>query len=188
MDGLIYAVSLVAGLVLLFVDPVRHLLDGAQPRVPWRAIWPGALAATLAIGVVDYAFPLYLSTISTLARSDHDLRVRADRADLVLRARDHHARRRACINAMRFEIHDTGELSLPDAAGRLTLQGGDPRSAVLGSVGTVAMSSPNRRLRCLIVDEHPVVRQGVRALLEETWPGAAWREADRPRRRARRER
>jgi DNA-binding NarL/FixJ family response regulator len=24
---------------------------------------------------------------------------------------------------------------------------------------------------CLIVDEHPVVRQGVRALLEETWPG-----------------
>jgi DNA-binding NarL/FixJ family response regulator len=26
--------------------------------------------------------------------------------------------------------------------------------------------------RCLIVDEHPVVRQGVRALLEQTWPKA----------------
>lgn len=26
--------------------------------------------------------------------------------------------------------------------------------------------------RCLIVDEHPVVRQGVRSLLEQTWPGA----------------
>jgi membrane protein len=36
-------------------------------RVPWRAIWPGALGATLAIAVVDYAFPLYLSNISTLA-------------------------------------------------------------------------------------------------------------------------
>ena len=35
-------------------------------HVPWRAIWPGALAATLAIGVVDYGFPLYLSTISTV--------------------------------------------------------------------------------------------------------------------------
>jgi DNA-binding NarL/FixJ family response regulator len=30
----------------------------------------------------------------------------------------------------------------------------------------------------LIVDEHPVVRQGVRALLEETWPGAKVATAD----------
>ena len=26
--------------------------------------------------------------------------------------------------------------------------------------------------RCVIIDEHPVVRQGVAALLEQTWPGA----------------
>ena len=26
--------------------------------------------------------------------------------------------------------------------------------------------------RCVIIDEHPVVRQGVEALLEQTWPGA----------------
>jgi two-component system NarL family response regulator len=31
-----------------------------------------------------------------------------------------------------------------------------------------AKSAPS----CLIVDEHPVVRQGVQALLDETWPGA----------------
>lgn len=31
---------------------------------------------------------------------------------------------------------------------------------------------------CLIVDEHPVVRQGVRALLESTWPSAAVTDAD----------
>jgi uncharacterized BrkB/YihY/UPF0761 family membrane protein len=36
--------------------------------VPWRAVWPGALAATAAIGVVSYAFPAYLSSISTIAR------------------------------------------------------------------------------------------------------------------------
>ena len=31
---------------------------------------------------------------------------------------------------------------------------------------------------CLIVDEHPVVRQGVRALLEATWPSASVTDAD----------
>jgi uncharacterized BrkB/YihY/UPF0761 family membrane protein len=36
--------------------------------VPWRAVWPGALGATLAIGVVDFAFPAYLSSISSIAR------------------------------------------------------------------------------------------------------------------------
>jgi two-component system, NarL family, invasion response regulator UvrY len=30
--------------------------------------------------------------------------------------------------------------------------------------------------RCLIVDEHPVVRQGVRALIEQTWPDAGVRD------------
>jgi membrane protein len=29
-------------------------------RTPWRAIWPGALASTAGIAVVDNAFPLYL--------------------------------------------------------------------------------------------------------------------------------
>ena len=36
--------------------------------VPWRAVWPGAISATLAIGVVSFAFPVYLSSISTIAR------------------------------------------------------------------------------------------------------------------------
>jgi DNA-binding NarL/FixJ family response regulator len=31
---------------------------------------------------------------------------------------------------------------------------------------------------CLIVDEHPVVRQGVRALLESTWPSASVSDAE----------
>ncbi|MEA2448381.1 MAG: rane protein, partial [Thermoleophilaceae bacterium] len=37
-------------------------------RVPWSAIWPGALAATIAIAIVDYSFPLYLSNVSTFAQ------------------------------------------------------------------------------------------------------------------------
>jgi membrane protein len=31
-------------------------------------VWPGSLGATLAIAVVDYAFPAYLTSISTIAR------------------------------------------------------------------------------------------------------------------------
>jgi membrane protein len=29
-------------------------------------VWPGALGATVAVGVLDYAFPLYLQHVSTL--------------------------------------------------------------------------------------------------------------------------
>jgi membrane protein len=64
----VYAGSLAVGLVLLFgclaiiYSRVPHL------RVPWRAVWPGALGATLAIGAIDYAFPIYLTNISTIAR------------------------------------------------------------------------------------------------------------------------
>jgi membrane protein len=35
-------------------------------KIPWSAVWPGALGATLAMGVVDFAFPLYLANASTL--------------------------------------------------------------------------------------------------------------------------
>jgi membrane protein len=64
----VYAGSLALSLVLVFCclaiiySRVPHL------RVPWRAVWPGALGATLAIGAIDYAFPVYLTNISTIAR------------------------------------------------------------------------------------------------------------------------
>ena len=37
-----------------------------KARMPWAAVWPGALGATVAIGIVDLGFPLYLDNISTL--------------------------------------------------------------------------------------------------------------------------
>ena len=36
--------------------------------IPWHAVWPGALMATVLIGVIDFAFPLYLTSISTIAK------------------------------------------------------------------------------------------------------------------------
>jgi membrane protein len=67
--GLFFALTLAAGLVLVFA--ILCLIYWAvpnRPLMPWRAIWPGAALATLAIGIVDYAFPFYLSRVSSFAR------------------------------------------------------------------------------------------------------------------------
>jgi YihY family inner membrane protein len=64
--GLVYWITLVIGVVVLFalVCMIYQLVPSGF--IPWRCVWPGALAATAAIGVVDYAFPLYLQNVSTL--------------------------------------------------------------------------------------------------------------------------
>ena len=64
--GLVYWITLVIGVVLLFalVCMIYQLVPSGF--IPWRCVWPGALVATAAIGVVDYAFPLYLQNVSTL--------------------------------------------------------------------------------------------------------------------------
>ena len=66
--GLVFTLTLVAGLVLVFA--ILCLIYWAVPNrpMPWRAIWPGAALATLAIGLVDYAFPFYLSRVSSFAK------------------------------------------------------------------------------------------------------------------------
>jgi membrane protein len=64
----VYAISLVVGLLVLFGCLAVIYSRVPNRSVPWRAVWPGAFGATIAIGIVDYAFPLYLSNISTIAR------------------------------------------------------------------------------------------------------------------------
>ncbi len=66
--GVVFGLSLAAGLVLLFAILCVIYWTVPNRMVPWRAIWPGSLAATLAIGIVDFTFPFYLSNISTLER------------------------------------------------------------------------------------------------------------------------
>jgi membrane protein len=66
VEGLIYGVTLAAGVTLLFIALCATYMLVPSGRVPWRSVWPGALAATLAMGVVDYGFPLYLDNVSTL--------------------------------------------------------------------------------------------------------------------------
>ena len=64
----VYAASLAIGILLVFGCLVVIYSRVPNRDVPWRAVWPGALLATLAISVIDYAFPIYLSNISTIAR------------------------------------------------------------------------------------------------------------------------
>jgi membrane protein len=66
--GVVYVGSLVVGIALLFGCLTIIYTQVPNFRVPWRAVWPGALGATLAIAAVDYAFPIYLNNISTIAR------------------------------------------------------------------------------------------------------------------------
>jgi YihY family inner membrane protein len=67
VGALVYIATLALGLLALF--GILCLIYRVVPNttVTWRAVWPGAAAATGAIAVVDYAFPLYLGHISTIA-------------------------------------------------------------------------------------------------------------------------
>jgi membrane protein len=63
----IFAGSLGLGIAVIFAILCSvYWTVPNRPHVPWRAVWPGALVATLAISVVDYAFPFYLSRVSTI--------------------------------------------------------------------------------------------------------------------------
>jgi YihY family inner membrane protein len=68
VHDVVYVISLVGSLAILFTC-LAVIYDRVPNReIPWRAVWPGALAATIAIGAIDYGFPVYLSSISTIAR------------------------------------------------------------------------------------------------------------------------
>ncbi|MBA3408218.1 MAG: YihY/virulence factor BrkB family protein [Solirubrobacterales bacterium] len=55
--------SVVKDLQRLFPEAASSTLVG---HIPWRCVWPGALGALVAMGIVDYGFPLYLSNVTSL--------------------------------------------------------------------------------------------------------------------------
>jgi YihY family inner membrane protein len=114
VKGLVYGATLVAGLLILFGILCVVYWSVPNSFVPWRAVWPGAAAATAAIGIVDYAFPFYLSNISSIARFGTTfvfvvivLLWFYALAIIILGG--------AVINAMRYELHDTGSISEPSS-------------------------------------------------------------------------
>jgi membrane protein len=110
VPDLVYWLSLAAGLLLLFGILCMVYWTVPNRLVPWSAIWPGAAAATGAIGVVDFAFPAYLEHISTIARFGTTfvfvviVLVWFYALALIILGG-------GIVNAMRFELHETGEIS-----------------------------------------------------------------------------
>jgi len=64
--GLVYWLSITAGLVVTFAALCATYFAVPKGVIPWRCVWPGALGATIAMGIVDAGFPLYLAHVSTV--------------------------------------------------------------------------------------------------------------------------
>ncbi|HYZ70114.1 MAG TPA: YhjD/YihY/BrkB family envelope integrity protein [Thermoleophilaceae bacterium] len=105
----VFAGSLVVGILLIFVILCAIYWTVPNRRVPWLAVWPGALGATAAIAVIDYAFPLYLSRISAIGEFGTTfvfvliVLVWFFVLAIVILVG-------ATVNALRFELHETGSV------------------------------------------------------------------------------
>jgi membrane protein len=64
--AVVYGLSLLGGLLLLFGILCLVYWRVPSGSIPWRCVWPGALGALVAMGIVDDGFPLYLSNVSSL--------------------------------------------------------------------------------------------------------------------------
>lgn len=66
VQGLVYYATLTIGVLVMFAILCAIYRLVPKAKMPWRAVWPGALGATIAMGIVDLCFPLYLDNVSTL--------------------------------------------------------------------------------------------------------------------------
>ena len=100
---------ILAALSLTFL--VCCVIFWAVPKghMPWRAVWPGALFVTLTTGIANWAFPVYLSNVSSLSRFGSTVGFILI-ALLWFYALSLAILSGAVINALRHEVHDTGSL------------------------------------------------------------------------------
>jgi YihY family inner membrane protein len=102
---------LLLGAALLITFLICSVIYWAVPKapVPWRSIWPGALFVTVAAGLANWLFPLYLTNISSLSRLGSTLGFVLIALlwfyilSLAIMAG-------AVINSLRYEFQETGEL------------------------------------------------------------------------------
>jgi YihY family inner membrane protein len=100
---LILAVSIVFAIccMIYWAVPKGHM--------PWRDVWPGAAFVTVAAGIANWAFPFYLSNVSSLSRFGSTLGFVLI-ALLWFYVLSLALLVGAVINSLRHELHDTGEL------------------------------------------------------------------------------
>ena len=93
--------AIALGLLVLFGALCITYAAVPKGAIPWSCVWPGALGATIAMGIVDVDVPAV--PVEHLDAADrHERGLRADRARLVLRPGADRARRRG-VNELRFE-------------------------------------------------------------------------------------
>jgi len=106
---------LLLGAALLIVFAICSVIFWAVPKghMPWRDVWPGATFVTVVVGIANWAFPFYLSNVSSLSRFGSTLGfvlialVWFYALSLALLAG-------AVINSLRHELHETGEMPYAD--------------------------------------------------------------------------
>lgn len=59
-SSVVYVITLVATVAILFAALVLIYKAVPNQKMPWTAVWPGALGATIAMAVIDYTWPIYL--------------------------------------------------------------------------------------------------------------------------------
>ncbi|MFN8163650.1 MAG: YihY/virulence factor BrkB family protein [Solirubrobacterales bacterium] len=102
---------LLLGAALLVTFLICAVIFWSVPKghMPWPAVWPGALFVTLAAGLANWLFPIYLSTVSSLSRFGSTLGFILI-ALLWFYVLSLALMIGAVINSLRYEVHDTGEL------------------------------------------------------------------------------
>jgi YihY family inner membrane protein len=103
--------ALLLTLAVAIVFALCCIIYWAVPKghMPWRDVWPGAAFVTVAAGAANWAFPFYLSNVSSLSRFGSTMGFVLIALlwfyllSLALLAG-------AVINSLRHELHDTGEL------------------------------------------------------------------------------
>jgi YihY family inner membrane protein len=105
---------LIAALVITFL--ILCVIFWAVPKghMPWRDVWPGALFVTVTAGIANWAFPFYLSNVSSLSRLGSTLGF-ALITLLWFYALSLALLAGAVINSLRHELHDTGEMPYASA-------------------------------------------------------------------------
>jgi membrane protein len=112
IQGLASLLLLIVALAITFgvVCSIYYLVP--KGHVPWRGVWPGALFFTVTIGIANAVFPFYLAEVSNVDAVGGAIgfvliaMLWFYLVSLGLLAG-------AVINALRFELHDTGALDTP---------------------------------------------------------------------------
>ena len=117
VQGLRSVVVLLAALTITFalVSLIYYVVP--KGHVPWHAVWPGALFVTITTAIGNAAFPFYLTEVSDFDRIGGALGfilialIWFYIVALALLAG-------AVVNALRYELRDTGSLDVPHSSER----------------------------------------------------------------------